>query len=185
MLAGPNGAGKSTFFDLFLRPKGFRFVNADLIARGLVGADRARIAYHAAELADVERRTLIARGDTFVMETVFSDPYEAKLTLIRKAQAAGYRVAFLFTGLESVALSSARVSQRVAAGGHDVPEGKLAARFPRTLVNARRALSLAEAGWIFDNSDADHPYRLVATTHDGQVTERLPPVPGWCERILP
>jgi len=31
VIAGSNGSGKSTFLDLYLRPRGFRFVNADLI----------------------------------------------------------------------------------------------------------------------------------------------------------
>ena len=184
VIAGPNGAGKSTFFDLFLRPRGFRFVNADLIAAGIAGADPAALAYRAAELADIERRALIARGDTFAMETVLSDPHGAKLGLLRDAKDAGYRIAFLFIGIDGPELSAARVAQRVALGGHDVPDEKLVARFPRTLANASAALRLADAGWIFDNADADHPYRLVATTRDGDLVERRPPLPPWCRKLL-
>ncbi|MEW6271193.1 MAG: zeta toxin family protein [Thermodesulfobacteriota bacterium] len=183
VIAGSNGAGKSTFFDLFLRRKGFRFVNADVIAAGLAGDDPASLGYRAAQLADIERRALIARGDTFVMETVLSDPHGAKLTLLRDAKAAGYRVAFVFIGIDGPELSSARVMQRVAQGGHDVPEDKLLARFPRTLANARAALELADAGWVFDNGNADGPFRLVATTRDGRVIERHPPIPAWCARL--
>jgi predicted ABC-type ATPase len=185
VVAGSNGSGKSTFFDLFLRAKGFRFVNVDLIAAGLPGGDPASISYRAAELADIERRALIARGDTFVMETVFSDPHGAKLGLLRDAKDAGYHVAFIFLGLDGPVLSSARVAQRVAQGGHDVPDEKLRARFPRTLANARSALKTADAGWVFDNSDAENPYRLVAITRDGRVVERGSPMPRWCKRILP
>jgi predicted ABC-type ATPase len=185
VLAGPNGAGKSTFFDVFLRPAGFRFVNADLIARSLTGDDPNDVAYRAAELAEIERRALLARGDTFVMETVFSDPHGAKLSLLRDARAAGHRVALIFIGLDGPALCSARVSQRVLAGGHDVPDAKIEARFPRTLKNAKAALPFVDAGWLFDNSDAEHPYRLIARTRDGEVIQLLKPVPAWCRRILP
>ncbi len=184
VVAGPNGAGKSTFFDLYLRPRGFRFVNADLIAAGIPGADPAELAYRAAELADIERRALIARGDTFVMETVLSDPHGAKLGLLRDAKDAGYHVALLFIGIDGPELSSARVAQRVAQGGHDVPDEKLVARFPRTLANANAALLLADAGWIFDNADAENPYRLVATTRDGRLVDRRPPLPAWCRKVL-
>ncbi|MFO1313943.1 MAG: zeta toxin family protein [Burkholderiales bacterium] len=183
VIAGPNGAGKSTFFDLYLRPRGFRFVNADLIAAGIAGGDPATVAYRAAELADIERRALIARGDTFVMETVLSDPHGAKLGLLREAKDAGYHVALLFIGIESPELSSARVAQRVALGGHDVPDEKIVARFPRTLANASQAIRLADAGWIFDNADADHPYRLLATTRDGRLTKGRRPLPAWCRKI--
>ena len=185
VLAGPNGAGKSTFYDVFLRRRGFRFVNADLIAHELPGDDRAQTAYRAAELAEIERRALVARGDTFVMETVFSDPAGAKLDFLRDARSRGYRVAFVYIGLASVALSQARVIQRVAQGGHDVPDDKIRRRLPRSLDNARHALRFVDAAWVFDNSDVDHPFQLVATTRAGQVIHVLPSAPPWCRRILP
>lgn len=185
VLAGPNGAGKSTFFDVFLRRRGFRFVNADLIARGLPGDDRAEVAYRAAELAEIERRALVARGDTFVMETVFSDPAGAKVEFLRDARSHGYRIAFVYVGLASVALSQARVIQRLAQGGHDVSDDRLRKRLRRSLANAKQALRFIDAGWIFDNSDADHPFRLVATTRAGQVTHLDPSVPQWGRRLLP
>jgi predicted ABC-type ATPase len=185
VLAGPNGAGKSTFFDVFLRARGFRFVNADLIARGLPGEDRAAIAYRAAELAEIARRALVARGDTFVMETVFSDPAGAKLSFLRDSRARGYRIALVYIGLESVALSQARVLQRVAQGGHDVPDDRLRKRLPRSLANARQALQFVDAAWVLDNSDADHPFRLVATTRAGKTTHVQASAPPWCRRMLP
>jgi predicted ABC-type ATPase len=185
VLAGPNGAGKTTFFDVFLRPRGFPFVNADLIASGLSGADRADVAYRAAALADIERRALVARGDTFVMETVFSDPKGAKVRFLRDARSRGYHVAFVYIGLASTALSQARVMQRVAQGGHDVPDDRIRKRLPRSLENARRALRFVDAAWVIDNSDADHPFRLVATTRAGTVTYVLPAAPRWCRRLLP
>ena len=121
-----------TFGDVFLRPRGFRFVNADLIARGLPGDDRTAAAYRAAELAEIERRALVARGDTFVMETVFSDPVGAKLDFLRDARAQGYRIALVYIGLAHAALSQARVIQRVAQGGHDVPDDRIRAQLPRS-----------------------------------------------------
>jgi predicted ABC-type ATPase len=185
VLAGPNGAGKSTFFDVFLRPRGFRFVNADLIARGLTAGDPVNLAYRAAELAEIERRALVARGDTFVMETVLSDPAGAKVAFLRDARSRGYRVAFVYIGLANAALSQARVIQRVAQGGHDVPDDRIRKRLPRSLANATEALRFVDAGWVLDNSDADHPFRLVATTRAGRVTRVSPSAPRWCRRILP
>lgn len=99
------------------------------------------------------------------------------------AKEAGYRIAFLFVGIDGPELSSARVSQRVAQGGHDVPDEKIVARFPRTLANGAAALRVADAGWIFDNADPEHPYRLVATTRDGRLLERRPPIPPWCRKL--
>lgn len=185
VLAGPNGAGKSTFFDVFLRSRGFRLVNADPIALGLPGEDRREAAYRAAELAEIERRALVARGDTFVMETVFSDPAGAKLGFLRDARSRGYRVAFVYIGLASAALSQARVIQRVAQGGHDVADEKIRKRLPRSLENAKQALRFVDAAWVLDNSDAEHPFQLVATTRAGQVAHVPPSAPRWSRRLLP
>ena len=119
------------------------------------------------------------------METVFSDPAAAKVVFLRDARARGYRVAFVYVGLANAALSQARVIQRVAQGGHDVPDDRIRKRLPRSLANATEALRFVDAGWVLDNSDADHPFRLVATTRAGQVTHVAPSAPQWCRRILP
>jgi len=185
VLAGPNGAGKSTFFDVFLRARGFRFVNADLIARGLPGDDRAEVAYRAAALADIERQALVARGDTFVMETVLSDRAGAKVEFLRDARSRGYHVVLVYVGLASAALSQARVIQRVAHGGHDVPDDRIRQRWQRSLTNATQALRFVDVAWVFDNSDADQPFQLIATTRAGEVTHLVPSAPPWCRRILP
>ena len=68
-LAGPNGAGKTTFYQAHLQPAGLRFVNADLLARELVLDP-----YAAAKVADALRRELVRQRESFVFETVFSDP---------------------------------------------------------------------------------------------------------------
>ena len=79
VLAGSNGAGKSTFFKQILEPLGVHFVNADLLARELNPDDPSTVAYEAAALADQERRQLVEMGESFCMETVFSDPVGDKL----------------------------------------------------------------------------------------------------------
>ena len=185
VLAGPNGAGKSTFFDVYLRSTGLRFVNADLIARALSPENPYSESYRAAAVADIERRALLARKDSFCMETVFSDREGAKLGFLREAQEAGYRVTFIFIGLASAELSQVRVIQRVASGGHDVPDEKLLSRYPRTLSNLTVALSFVDEGRLLDNSDPLAPFQLVARVERGRVTERREPLPKWAEASLP
>jgi predicted ABC-type ATPase len=184
VLAGPNGAGKSTFFELYLRQTGVRFVNADLIARALSPSDPTAVGYAAAAAAEAERRALLAARESFCMETVFSDPAGAKLAFLKEARAAGYGVRLIFIGLDSAQLSEARVVQRVLSGGHDVPTEKLEARFPRTLANLEAALALVEDVDLFDNSDAERPYRLFARKSAGRWSKRRPPIPRWAARLV-
>ena len=157
-LAGPNGAGKSTFYEAFLSDSGLRFINADRLAR-----DLELDPYDAAELANRIRRELVARRESFIFETVFSDPVGDKIAFLKAAVLSGYTVVVCFVGLDSPITSDERVAMRVSQGGHDVPTHKLQARFPRTLKNLERAIRELPLVLVYDNSDLRKPYRLVGT----------------------
>jgi predicted ABC-type ATPase len=73
----------------------------------------------------------------------------------------------------------ARVTQRVQQGGHDVPDAKLHARFPRTLANLRAAIRTVDHAFLFDNSSYDHPFRIVAIYEQGRLVRQAPRLPRW------
>jgi predicted ABC-type ATPase len=182
-LAGPNGAGKTTFFEAYLAGLGLPYVNADRIARDLRAADprasRDEIDRRAFAEAERLRGALVEARLSFCTETVFSDPSGAKLGLLEDARARGFAVFLVFIGLEGPVLSLARVKQRVEQGGHDVPDAKLRARFPRTLANLRAGIPLADEAFVFDNSSYDRPYRVLAVYARGRLVSRHPPLPAW------
>ncbi|HEY1110195.1 MAG TPA: zeta toxin family protein [Opitutaceae bacterium] len=173
-LAGPNGAGKSTFFDAFLREQGLPFVNADRIGAALGISE-----LEAAAAADAARAHLLADKASFVTETVFSDPAGAKLQFLRDAIGAGYHVTLYFIGVSSVDLSGARVTQRVSAGGHDVPPERLERRYRQSLENLRTALRFVPEIHVFDNSSADDPFTLVLSVKNGKAEIHQHPLPTW------
>jgi predicted ABC-type ATPase len=176
-LAGPNGAGKTTFFGAHLAHAGLRFVNADELAREL-----EIDAYEAAKVASRVRETLLEQRDSFVFETVFSDPVGEKLEFLQRAIAEGYTVVLCFIGLESPAQSDERVAMRVMQGGHDVPTDKVVARYPRTLDNLRRAIRVLPHVLVFDNTDLGRPFRRVACFQNGHAIESSDAVPAWLPR---
>lgn len=182
-LAGPNGSGKSTFFDEYLEDLGLPYVNADVLARrlrdALPGSSAGEVERRAFGEAEAIRGAFLEAGISFCTETVFSDPYSAKVEFLQRARAAGYTVFVVFIGLDSPQLSIGRVKQRVATGGHDVPDEKLISRFPRTLSNLRGAVLLADEAFLFDNSSFREPYRLVLVYEVGQIVNRYPPLPSW------
>ncbi len=178
-IAGSNGAGKTTFFHAHLRDAGLRFVNADDIARELDVS-----AYEAAEIADALRRELVKQQESFVFETVFSDPAGEKLAFLSEADAAGYNVILCFIGIPDPKTSEQRVAMRVSQGGHDVPSEKLTARFPRTLVNLRAAIKTLPIALIFDNNDLRTPFRQAAVYESGRQVSLKKPVPKWLRSIL-
>lgn len=179
-LAGPNGAGKSSFYRTYLLQSGLRFVNADVLSMEM-GID----AYKAAEIAGGIRRDLVAMRESFIFETVFSDPVGDKLNFLKEAEASGYTTLLLFIGIPSAQFSDMRVSIRVSKGGHDVPRDKLAERFPRILKNLQRALTSLDNVRVYDNSDFKRPYRLVAAKQDGLTLKLSPPIPNWLKPVLP
>lgn len=178
-VAGPNGAGKSTFYHAHLLPAGLRLINADVLA-----VELELDAYAAARAADALRQALVRRKESFVFETVFSDPAGEKLAFLMHAASSGYTVILCFIGLASPEVSEERVAMRVSQGGHDVPSDKLRSRFPRTLANLGAAIRRLPHVIVFDNSDLNHPFRRVAEFEEGRCIERLD-VPAWLLALLP
>lgn len=178
-VAGPNGAGKSTFYHSHLRPVGLQFVNADVLARNL-----SFDPYAAAKVADALRRELLKQRQSFVFETVFSDPGGDKLSFLKEAIQTGYTVVLIFIGISDPNVSETRVAMRVSQGGHDVPSAKLVARFPRTLKNLRSAIRELPNVLIFDNDDLHMPYRQVAVYSQGKQVLLKKPVPLWLKPLL-
>jgi predicted ABC-type ATPase len=179
-IAGPNGAGKTTFCRSQLANAGLRIVNTDEIAR-VMGMD----AYAAAAVAGAIRRQLVEARESFAFETVFSDPVGDKLGFLESAGASGYTVLLCFIGIGGPEVSVKRVAQRVAQGGHDVPGKKLAERYPRTLMNLKRAIRVLEHVWVLDNDDLRKPYRRVAVFEKGRRVYLSRNTPGWLARLMP
>jgi predicted ABC-type ATPase len=179
-LAGPNGAGKTSFYSTYLRQSGLPFINADQIALQ-TGVD----AYKAAELAAEIRRGLVEQQGSFIFETVFSDPVGAKLQFLKEAETRGYTVFLVFIGIDGPHTSEERVAMRVSKGGHDVPADKIAARYMRTMKNLERAFAAVSNIRVYDNSDLERPYRLVASKDAEEQVAIHPPTPRWLKPLLP
>jgi predicted ABC-type ATPase len=173
-LAGSNGAGKSTFFHAHLADTGLRFVNADELAVELgLGA------YEAAEVAASLRAGLVGQRESFVFQTVLSDPVGAKVSELMETGRNGMHVVMIFIRVDSPETAKQRVAMRVVQGGHDVPDEKIEARFQRTLTNLERAISALPVVMIFDNTNLARPFRLEAVYEQGRRSpdrhrERVP-----------
>ncbi len=163
-LAGPNGAGKTTFYHAHLKPAGLRFLNGDEIAREL-GID----AYEAARVVTELRQELVKQRESFIFETVFSDPVGDKLGFLREAAQCGYSVALCFI---------------VSQGGHDVAPEKLVSRFPRTLANLKRAIRELPDVLVFDNDDLRAAFRRVAVFDHGRLIWSATPAPKWLAGVM-
>jgi predicted ABC-type ATPase len=179
-IAGPNGAGKSTFYRTQLSHTGLPFVNADIIA-----LEAGLGAYEAAEVAEVVRREHFEGRESFIFETVFSDPVAEKLAFLEEAVTAGYTVVLFFVGVSSPERSIDRVGMRVLEGGHAVPEDKLATRFPRTMENLRLSLLRLPLVLVYDNENLLTPHRFCLAGGMGKIMETAGDLPAWLLPLLP
>ncbi|MDB5601737.1 MAG: hypothetical protein JWN71_3781 [Xanthobacteraceae bacterium] len=67
----------------------------------------------------------------------------------------GYRITLIFLWLPSVEIALARVSQRVAEGGHDIPKPVVIRRYKAGLRNLLDLyLPVADIALIYDNADS-------------------------------
>ncbi|MBI2455035.1 MAG: AAA family ATPase [candidate division NC10 bacterium] len=153
IIAGPNGAGKTTFAREFLPHEAGcpDFVNMDLIASGLSPFDPQRAALRAGRLMLQEIHRRVRAGESFAFETTLSGRSYARL--IPRWREVGYHVKLVFLSLPSVDLAVARVSARVAQGGHDIREQVIRRRFDAGLRNFEGVYRALVDSWVlYDNS---------------------------------
>ena len=166
IVAGSNGAGKSTFATEFL-PRYANcpnFINADLIARVLSPFDPDAALAHAGRLVlESIKQASAARAD-FAFETTLSG--RSYLHVIRDLRKRGYRIHMFYLWIPGPELALARIRDRVAKGGHNVPARNVRRRFRRTLTNLFTLYRpLLDTLRVFDNS-TDVP-RLVFEDENG------------------
>lgn len=152
VLAGVNGAGKSSIGGHLLTRAGLSWYNPDTFARLLVH-EQGYTQEDANGLAWQEgmRRLdqALARGASHAFETTLGGT-----TVARKLQAASasHDVMMWFCGLDSPALHIARVKQRVASGGHDIPEDRIRQRCISSLRNLIALMPVLAHLRVYDNS---------------------------------
>jgi len=141
--------------------------------------------YFASVLADYLRRKLMESGQTFTFETVMSHP--GKVTLLQKAQEAGYRTYLYYVATDDPTINVSRVATRVVLGGHSVPEEKIVERYYRSLELLVLALRFTSRAYIFDNStnNVHGTHTWLAQITDGRTLELMTDqIPAWFEHAV-
>jgi len=153
VLGGPNGSGKSTAAVRFLHDtlSIIEFVNADEIARGLSPFNPSGVAVQAGRIMLERMEELAQHGESFAFETTLASRSFAPW--IKRLQSKGYRFRLLYVWLRSPELNVIRVAQRVALGGHNIPEETIRRRYSRSVANLFELyLPIADSWEIVDNS---------------------------------
>ena len=157
IIGGPNGSGKSSIYDR-LGTTG-RFLNTDVVARSMNPDHPAAASLSAGRYILTELDRAIERRETFVYETTLSS--NQSIELMRRAKQVGYEVGLVFVALDSADLNVKRVANRVARGGHDIPEDVIRRRYETALRRLPGAIRIADGSMIFDNSPSSGPLLLI------------------------
>lgn len=195
VLAGVNGAGKSSVGGEALRRSGRSWFNPDDYARELVVGSRHAQAQANAEAWQEGMRRLdaaIAEGRRHAFETTLGgNSIPARL----HEAAASHDIFMWFCGLDSPEHHIARVRERAARGGHDIPEGKIRERYVSSIVNLIGLLPKLARLQVYDNSvDAviGQPMpdpRLLLQMDSGRIAwptgiEGLRTMPDWAKPVM-
>jgi predicted ABC-type ATPase len=155
VMAGPNGAGKSTSAPLLVRETAGieRYLNADAIARGFSPFQPDLSAIAAGRLMISHMNDLGKARQSFAVETTLAG---VKLAgHLSELRASGYRVHLIYLWLPSADVAVRRVQQRVALGGHSIPEAIIRRRYLRSLRNLIQTyLGVADSWHVYDNGGA-------------------------------
>src|SRR5688572_19331757 len=116
--------------------------------------------YDAAIAADFIRRQLLEKGETFTFETVLSHP--SKIDFLKQSFSAGYKNYLYFICTVDPAINIERVRQRIASGGHAVPEDKIEKRYYESLEVLEQIIPLCYRVYFFDNSTEERSIEPVA-----------------------
>lgn len=140
-------------------------------------------AYDAAIAADYVRHQLLETDNTFTFETVLS--HSSKIKFIEVARDKGYKIYLYFICTVSPEINKARVRQRAALGGHDVPQDKILKRYFESLKLLPQLIPLSNRCFLFDNSALASHINLVAEIENGKkLTVHNQEVPWWTEKYV-
>lgn len=150
--AGTNGAGKSTIVGGLIARLGGAYFNPDTFARELIAAGcNAGDANAQAWMTGYKQLQQAIDGNSnFAFETTLGGSSIA-MELLR-ALAIGRRVSIYYVGLTTPELHIQRVAERVARGGHDIPESKIRERFNSSRENLLRFIGTKAELRVWDNS---------------------------------
>lgn len=161
IIAGPNGAGKTTAAIALIPDlmSTYDYLNADEIARGLSPLKPESVSLLASKLLIKRLREMLQMQRSFAFETTGSGTNYIKY--IKEAKKKGYEIHLSYLWLSNPEIAIKRVANRVAHGGHHIPENIIRRRYFLGLTNILNYyLPLADKAIISDNSIS--PAKIIA-----------------------
>lgn len=161
IISGCNGAGKTTASYTLLPDllECSEFVNSDEFAKSLSPFDPSAASVTASRYMLMKINYLLGSYQSFGVETTLATRYLVKI--VEEAQSMGYEVTILYFWLNSPELAIKRVRDRVASGGHNIPDNVVRRRYVMGLKYFFDTYKPLCDNWMLvDNSKS--PFSVVA-----------------------
>ena len=180
IFAGPNGSGKSSLIRQVEFEGRGNLLEPDAIASRINPETPQQAGLSAGR--EVLRRTAeyIRNAESFAIETTLAGGWTN--SAIGAALERLFFIRLFYICLDNSERSIQRVRERVAQGGHDVPDADVRRRYTRSLTNASHVLKLVHQGLVFDNSGAEP--RPVFEMRGGRVLSLADKIPEWAATLL-
>ncbi len=173
IISGCNGSGKTTAsYTLLPEMLGCtQFVNSDEFAKCFSPFDPSAASVHAGRYMLLKIKYLLKRREDFSIETTLAT--RSLMKTIQEARSIGYDITLLYFWLNSPELAVKRVKDRVAAGGHNIPENIIRRRYDMGLGYFFNDYMPVSDRWILaDNSQT--PFTVIAEGNYDRTTIKDP-----------
>ncbi|HWE53606.1 MAG TPA: AAA family ATPase [Bryobacteraceae bacterium] len=180
VFAGPNGSGKSSLIRRVDFEGRQNLLEPDEIARRITPKLPRQAGISAGR--EVLRRTAgyLRSGESFAIETTLAGNWTS--AAVKEALGRSFFTRLFYVCLDNPERSIQRVRERVAQGGHDVPDIDVRRRYTRSLSNATRMLPIVHQGLVFDNSGAEP--RPIFEMRMGLALNTAAEIPEWAATLL-
>ena len=175
LIAGVNGVGKSSLTGVLRRELNDLGIVIDVDQlTAAQGGDP--ITGGKAAIQKIQR--CLEKGVCLTQETTLSGGRTERT--VRAAREAGYRIRLYYVGLNSTAESLARIRNRVAKGGHDIPREDVHRRYAERHAALAAVLPYCDEAVFFDNENG---FVEVAEYRNGELLCKGEYRPAWLEEL--
>jgi predicted ABC-type ATPase len=184
ILGGANGAGKTTYYDAAIKTDEIDpllpYLNVDIVAKKELGDYSSKNLLLAEALVRERMATLLEAHQSFIIESNLSKSSEYEW--LEKLAQKGYDLKLDFLSIGDIELNKLRVHNRIAEGGHDVPDHIIEQRSTMGIIYLKAKIFLFSEAKFIDN--AGRQYDIVAETSYGKILSMKPGCPEWAKDIL-
>jgi len=168
ILSGCNGAGKTTASYTML-PEILdcrEFVNSDEFAKSLSPFDPSTASVSASRFMLMRIQFLLEQGTNFSIETTLAT--RSLVSIIKQARELGYTITIFYLWIQSPEIAIARVRDRVAHGGHNIPDDVLRRRYHMGIKYLFSTyMPLCDKWVLVDNTKS--PFSVIAEGSSGRL----------------